>query len=227
MTNPQRLQEASGIRIAIAEDHELSLIGLSHALSDRPGLEVVLKATSGSELVNALYDHPVDVILMDLCMPGLDGIEATRLVKKHFPEIKVIILTGFSDGESVYDAMSAGADGYCMKDVRVERLAQIIELVLEGSIFLDRQVGKTIMDLLPLGTPGKMHGPIPHDVIALTSREKDVLLLISKGMSNREISEELKIAIHTVKVHVCNILQKLSVDDRTQAAIKALRDGLL
>jgi len=166
---------------------------------------------------------------MDIEMPVMDGIQATHLIKRQFPEIGVVMLTSHDEGEDVYASLAAGADAYCKKDIRTERLIQVIQMVSEGAMWLDPAIARLVMQALPLTLPEKYRQPQGRQKYktGLTERELEVLECIVNGKSNQEIAEKLVITIHTVKAHVANIIQKLSVDDRTQAAVKAIRDGLV
>lgn len=217
------------IRILIVEDHELARRGLTAMLEENNTLDIVGEAENGEEAVSlALEKHP-DIVLMDIGMPVMDGITATQKIKEQSATIKVVMLTSHQEGEEVYAALAAGADAYCMKDIKIERLCQVIEMVQEGAIWLDPAIAKMVMQALPikLSERGKQAPTRQRYNALLTEREVEVLRLIVAGKNNKEIAEELTITIHTAKAHVCNIIQKLAVDDRTQAAVKALRDGYL
>lgn len=160
----------------------------------------------------------------------MDGIEATQKIKRDFPHIKVVILTSHQDGEEVYASLAAGADAYCMKDIRIERLIQIMDMVYDGAIWLDPAIARLVMDSLMIRVPEKARDTTQSRQrynVDLTDRELEVLKLIVEGRSNKEIADKLVITVHTAKAHVGNIMQKLAVDDRTQATVKALHDGLV
>jgi len=166
---------------------------------------------------------------MDLGLPGINGIEATRQIKSFDEKIKVIILTSHKNKDEVWDALSAGANAYCIKDIEPDKLIRVIESVNEGAAWFDPAVANTILKTITANKISKLTEEIEEnkEKVQLTERELDVLRLIVDGYSNQEISEKLFVSIHTAKAHVCNILQKLSVDDRTQAAIKALKDDIV
>lgn len=220
---------AKPLRIVIAEDHELSRNGLSFALQKKTSMQIVGEAERGDTAVELALKEQPDIVLMDIGMPVMDGIEATHRIKQQFPHIKVVMLTSHEGGEEVYAALAAGAEAYCKKDIKMERLIQVLEMVADGSVWLDPAIAKMVMQSLPLNLPERLKSPQPRQKynVELTERELEVLELIVAGKSNKEISMALNITIHTVKAHVCNIIQKLAVDDRTQAAVKALRDGLV
>ncbi|HEY9886295.1 MAG TPA: response regulator transcription factor [Vampirovibrionales bacterium] len=212
--------------VLIAEDHELSRVGLKMSLEGNPVVKVVGEAISGDVALTRAQELKPDIILMDIGMPVMDGIEATKKVKELVPGIKVIMLTSHTEGEEVFASLAAGAEAYCIKDIKLDRLIQVIEMVMEGAVWLDPAIAQLVLKTLPLKLPNKSQGG-PTYSTNLTEREMEVLEKIVEGKSNKEIAADLFITIHTVKAHVCNIIQKLSVDDRTQAAVKALRDGLV
>ena len=220
------------IKLLIAEDHELTRMGLSMSLQKRaPNIQIIAEAESGDLAVREAERLSPDVILMDINMPILDGIEATRQIKAKLPQIKVIMLTSHDAGDEVYASLAAGADAYCLKDIKLERLIQVIEMVNEGALWLDPSIAQMVVKALPLNLPERLKNPSSsnrnHYNLELTERESEVLEKIVEGKSNKEIADALFITIHTVKAHVANIISKLAVDDRTQAAVKALRDGLV
>jgi DNA-binding NarL/FixJ family response regulator len=232
--------------ILIVEDHELTREGLMYALPKNGDFTVVATAENGQKAIQAFTHHQPDLILMDIGLPLMDGIEATRQIKALSKAVKVIILTSHQAPEEVFAALASGADAYCLKDICVERLAQVGELVMKGGVWLDPAIAAMVLNALPVShsasklSSNTLVGPLAHDAqdmgstgsrvkyrTELTERELDVLTEIVNGKSNKEIALALEISLHTVKTHVCNIIQKLSVDDRTQAAIKALREGLV
>jgi NarL family two-component system response regulator LiaR len=226
--------QISPIRILIVEDHELARFGLSMALSEYTNISVVGEAENGQLGVALTLAEKPDIVLMDIGMPVMDGIKATQKIKNQLPETKVIMLTSNSNSEEVLASLAAGADAYCMKEIKLERLAEVISMVMEGAIWLDPAIARLVMQALPSGlgvsgeeesTGGKQKKKRYNT--DLTEREREVLKLIVAGNSNKGIAILLKVSSHTAKAHVGNIIQKLAVDDRTQVAVKALRDGLL
>jgi DNA-binding NarL/FixJ family response regulator len=217
------------IRLLVAEDHELARNGLLACLDKMPDLTVLGAVKNGQECLSFVERERVDVILMDIRMPILDGIGATLRIKAGSPETKVIMLTSHQEGEEVYASLAAGADAYCMKDIQMNRLAQVVRMVFDGAVWLDPAIARMVMEALPLNLsqkPRQSQSRTRYNA-ELTDREREVLEKLVEGKSNREIADELGITLHTAKAHVCNILQKLAVDDRTTAAVKAVRDGLL
>lgn len=217
-------------KILIVEDHELARYGLSMALEEKDMFDIVGEAENGQQAVELAQTHQPDAILMDIGMPVMDGITATQKIKAQFPNTKVLMLTSRKEEEEVYASLTAGADAYCMKDIKVERLCQVLEMVLEGALWIDPAIARLVMQAMPGNTPPE--GSLPKATrkqynTELTDREQEVLKLIIDGKSNKEIANLLNVTTHTAKAHVCNIIQKLAVDDRTQVAVKALKEGLV
>ena len=214
------------IRILLVDDQALFREGLRTLLSVQPGLEVVGEAGNGEEAVHlAATLHP-DVVLMDLHMPVLDGVAATRRLRESRPDCRVIVLTTFDDDEYVFEGLRAGAVGYLLKDVPSERLVEAIKATARGESFLQPSVAaKVVAEFARMAE----WAPLRSDslVESLSDREMEVLRLISSGKTNREIADVLVIAEGTVKNHVTSILGKLGVRDRTQAALKARELGLV
>ncbi|SFK40465.1 two component transcriptional regulator, LuxR family [Halobacillus dabanensis] len=208
------------ITVLFADDHEMVRIGVSAYLSAQPDIEVIAEAVDGKTAVELALEHRPDIILMDLVMEEMDGIEATERITKQWPEAKVIIVTSFLDDEKVYPALEAGATSYMLKTSKAEEIAKAIRSTYEGQSILEPEVTGKIMT--KMRTPGD---PVLHE--RLTEREKEVLLLMAEGKTNQEISEQLFIALKTAKVHVSNVLGKLEVSDRTQAVIYAFKHDLV
>lgn len=200
------------IRVLLVDDHEMVRMGLAAYLSTEEDIEVVGEASSGEEGVRLARELQPDVILMDLVMDGIGGVEATRRVRETCPASKVIVLTSFIDDEKVYPVIEAGAFSYLLKTSRATEIARAIRSAAAGEPVLESRVAGKIMARFRHGQE-----PSPHE--QLTPRELEVLKLIGQGKSNQEIANQLYIGIKTVKTHVSNILSKLNVEDRTQAAI--------
>jgi two-component system, NarL family, response regulator LiaR len=221
------------IRLVIIEDHELSRYGLNMSFSDRSGLKVVGEAENGQKGVDLVLKEKPDIVLMDIGMPIMNGIEATRLIKAKNPEIKVVILTSLSNSEEVIASMAAGADAYCIKEIKLDRLQQVLEMVMEGAIWLDPAIAKVVMNTLLLQENPDETVPLAYTKTKqrynaeLTEREMEVLKYVVEGKSNKEIAVLMSVSQHTSKAHVASILQKLAVDSRTQVAVKALQEGLI
>lgn len=208
------------IKVLLVDDHEMVRIGLAAVLGTEEGIEVVGEASNGPDGIRLALEYEPDVVLMDLVMEGMDGIETTRRLLAQMPQCKVIVLTSYLDDEKMYPVIEAGAFSYLLKTSRASEIAQAIRAAVRGQSILESQVAAKIMN--------RFRQPkaetLPHE--ALTEREMEVLQLIAKGKSNQEAADELFIGVKTVKFHVTNILSKLNVEDRTQAAIYAFRHGL-
>lgn len=210
------------IRVLLVDDQTLFRAGLRTLLSTRPELEVVGDAENGLDALAAAARLRPDVVLMDLKMPVLDGVAATRKLGVQLPACKVVALTTFEDDELVFECLRAGAVGYLLKDAPVARLVEAVQAAARGESVLQPSVASKVLAQLNRlsGAPPVADGP------RLSERERDVLRLISRGASNKEIAAALFLAEGTVKNHVTNILVKLEVEDRTQAALRARELGL-
>ncbi|WP_082084112.1 response regulator [Paenibacillus beijingensis] len=213
------------IRLLLADDHAMVRKGLQVFLNTQSDMELVGEASNGLETLDKAAALQPDVILMDLNMPGLNGIEATKQIKAAFPNVKVIVLTSFSDQDHVLPAIRAGAKGYLLKDVEPEELARAIRRVYQGQVELHPEAAGQLMDLIAEAEPPKPPERNPDLLAELTKREQEVLRLIASGKSNKEIAEILVITEKTVKTHVSHVLNKLGMADRTQAAIYAIKYG--
>ncbi len=207
------------IRVLLVDDHSVVRQGLRSFLELLGDIQIVGEASGGAEAVDLAIQLSPDIVLMDLVMPGLNGIEATRQICARCPNTKVIALTSFLADEHIYPALAAGASGYLLKDVTPSELAQAIRTVYQGKAELHPEVAKRIIQ----GFQDQNTEPSEQK---LTPREVEVLGLISQGLSNQEIADRLIISPKTVKVHVGNILSKLNLTDRTQAAIYALHNRI-
>lgn len=208
------------IKVLFADDHEMVRIGVTSYLSSQSDIEVIAEADDGGEAVRLALDLKPDIILLDLVMKEMDGIEATRQIIKQWPEAKIIIVTSFLDDEKVYPALEAGATSYMLKTSKASEIAEAIRSTYEGQSILEPEVTGKIMNRM-------REKPADHLHNQLTERENEILLLIAQGKTNQEIAEQLFIALKTVKVHVSNILGKLEVSDRTQAVIYAFKHNLV
>lgn len=208
------------IRILLADDHEMVRIGVSAYLSTQPDMEVVAEADDGKVAVEKALELRPDIILMDLVMKEMDGIEATKQIIAEWPEAKIIIVTSFLDDDKVYPALEAGATSYLLKTSKANKIADAIRATYKGETILEPEVTGKIMTKMRQGQEEALHEQ-------LTKRELEILMLMAEGKTNQEIADELFIALKTVKVHVSNILGKLQVQDRTQAVIYAFQHELV
>jgi two-component system, NarL family, response regulator LiaR len=208
------------IRVLIADDHAVVRQGLRTFLELQDEIDVVADCSDGDEAVATAMGERPDVVLMDLVMPGLDGIEATRRILSELPATRVIALTSFLDDDKVLPAVRAGAAGYLLKDVEPQELVRAIHTVYDGEALLHPAVTGAVMRELAADARAAEDANL-----GLTGREREVLELVARGLSNKLIARELGIADKTVKTHVSNILGKLGVTDRTQAALLAVRRG--
>ncbi|AFY44148.1 response regulator transcription factor [Nostoc sp. PCC 7107] len=208
------------IRVLLVDDQNLIRQGLKELLKLEPDLEIVGEAENGAIAVDLAAKLQPDVVLMDIRMPIMDGVAATQAIHQNFGNIKILILTTFDDDEYVSAALQHGAMGYLLKDTPSEELAVAIRAVYKGYTQLGPGIVKKLLNQFPSGVQTQSE-PVPPSLTELTPREKEVLKLIATGASNREIAKELYISEGTVKNHVTNILNRLSLRDRTQAAIIA------
>lgn len=219
--------EPTPVRVLVVDDQALFREALATLLSVREEVEVVGEARDGREALRMIAETRPDVVLMDLHMPVLDGVAATRRLRVEHPEVQVIALTTFDDDEDVFAALRAGAVGYLLKDVASGRLVEALQAAARGESVLEPSVAaKVVARVAQLDDPEAPPQPQPL-VVPLTERELDVLRLLAEGRSNREIAAELFLAEGTVKNHVTNVLVKLEARDRTQAALRARALGLV
>lgn len=210
----------SSIRVLVADDHAIVRKGIRALLATEPDIKVVGEAEHGREAIAKAEDLRPDVILMDLVMPKMDGIEAIRRITAHRPEVRILVLTSFAADDKVFPAIKAGALGYLLKDSGPQELVRAIRQVYRGESSLSPAIARKVLQEISR-PPARPLTPEP-----LTDREVEVLQLIARGRSNREIADELVISEATVRTHVSNILGKLQLASRTQAALYALREGL-
>lgn len=218
-----------GIKILLAEDQKLMRIGIKSLFNDYPEMEIIGEAVNGKEAVEKAKLIKPDIVLMDIGFPDISGIEATKQILENNGNIKIIILTSHITEEELNASLEAGANAYIIKDISTEFLMSVIKMVKSGAMWIDPHVVPFIRE--------KNNGKIPSRQVSrsvfrqnhsnLTQREYEVLKLVVDGQSNSQIAKTLTISEHTAKAHVCNIIQKLVVDDRTQAAVKALKEGLV
>ena len=221
--------EKQTISVIIIEDFKLTRVGLRCALNANEDIQVVAESETAIEGLELIKKYNPDIVLMDLGLAGMNGIEATVKVKEMNKDIKVIALTSHDREEEVIAALSSGAMAYCLKDIDPAKLADVIRDVKNGVCWLDPLIARKALDAFPkqetigiLKDKSSEEGRVP-----LTDREFEVLKHLVEGKSNTEIAKELIVSVHTAKAHVCSILQKMCVNDRVQAAVKAVKEGLV
>ncbi|MDN3023541.1 response regulator transcription factor [Streptomyces sp. S.PB5] len=219
------MNDEAPVRVLVVDDQRLIRDGIASLLSIRSGIEVVGTAVDGRDAVARALELGPDVVLMDVRMPGMDGVEAVAVLRERAPGCRVVMLTTFDDEEYVVQALRAGAHGYLLKDLPAEELARAVRLAHAGVTQLDSSVAHRLTAFLPRPLPGSTAAEAP--AVGLSPRETDILRLVAHGHTNREIAERLYLSEGTVKNHVSRILKRLALRDRTQAALRARDLGLL
>ncbi|MGV3005981.1 response regulator transcription factor [Streptococcus pluranimalium] len=207
----------SNLSVLLVDDHEMVRMGLKSFLNLQQDITVIGEAGNGQEGISKALDLRPDVIVMDLVMPEMDGVEATLQILKEWPEAKILVLTSYLDNEKIYPVIQAGAKGYMLKTSNAPEILNAIRKVAEGQLAIETEVEQKM----------KLQDEHPALHEDLTARERDILYLLAKGYDNQTIADELFISLKTVKTHVSNILAKLQVDDRTQAVVYAFRHHLV
>jgi DNA-binding NarL/FixJ family response regulator len=210
MENP--MTSSSKTRILLVDDHAMIRMGLTAAASDAPDMEVVAAVENGQDAIKAFRKHRPDVVVLDLRLPGIGGVETLRLLRDEFKTIRVLVYTSFSKGDEMHRALKAGAAGFVLKGMPLERLLEAIRAVHQGNQYIPHEI------MLRLGE---------RLLAELSQREVEILHLLGRGMSNKEIAAHLGVAEGTVKIHITRIFQKLHVSDRTQALIEAVKRGIV
>lgn len=217
----------STIDILIAEDHEITRVGLRLTLEHIEGFKVVGEASDGRSAVEKVSELKPHVVLMDIGLPLLDGIDATCKIKEMTPATRVIMLTSHDNDRDIFAALGAGADGYCLKEVSESQLVMAIKAVADGVAWLDPGVASRVLRACAKVSPQQEEQRMVTIAAPLSQREIDVLRLVVEGLSNQEIADRLVLSVETIKTHMRHIMEKLTVSDRTQAAVKAMREGLI
>ena len=205
------------IKVILVDDHEMVRLGLKSFLNLQPDVEVVGEAGNGLDGINLALELKPDVVVMDLVMPEMSGVEATLKLLEEWKEVKILVLTSYLDNEKIYPVIEAGAKGYMLKTSSAAEILNAIQKVAHGELAIETEVDKKI----------KAHDMQPELHEDLTARERDILRLLAKGYDNQTIADELFISLKTVKTHVSNILAKLEVDDRTQAVVYSFKHHLV
>ena len=207
--------------ILIVEDHELTRFGLKTAFEGVEFVGELLEAESAEKAIEIFNNTPIDIVIMDLGLPGMNGIEATKKIKSLNKDVKIIILTSHNDEKEVLNSLRAGANAYCSKEINPQRLIQVVQSVADGAAWFDPSIANIV--LRATANSPVISADNNAKNYDLTTRESQILKLMTEGYSNMEIAQIIVISINTTKAHVANILQKLEVDDRLQAALKALK----
>ena len=217
------------ISVIIIEDFKLTRVGLRCALNSNDDINVIAECENANEGLALIKSKNPDVVLMDLGLPGMNGIEATIKTKEVSPKTKIITLTSHDREEEVVAALSSGANAYCMKDIDPVKLADVVRDVSNGVCWLDPEIAQLALNSFPKVENAKIleNSTSQEGRVPLTEREYEVLKQLVLGKSNTEIAKELIVSVHTAKAHVCSILQKMCVSDRVQAAVKAVKEGLV
>ena len=211
------------IRVIVCDDQEIVCQGLSTILNNDPQIQVIATANNGKEAFDLVAVHQPDLVLMDLKMPEVNGIQATQKIRSTYPQVKVLVLTTYDDDEWLFDALQAGAAGFLLKDTPASGLIQAIKGTVEGETYLDPNVAGKVMQS---AVQQKQSTRVDHH-IQLSERETDVMQLMARGLTNADIARELYLSEGTVRNYTSAIFTKLGVNDRTQAVIAALRYGLV
>lgn len=207
--------------LLIIEDHELTRFGLKTTFEDVDYIEVIYEASTGEDAVEIFKNNKIDLVIMDLGLPKMNGIETTQAIHSINPDAKIIILTSHNDEKEVLNSLKAGANAYCSKEINLQRLVQVVQSVSEGAAWFDPSIANIVLQATSSSKfDDKISNYKDYD---LTAREAQILKLMTEGFSNMEIAQHLVISVNTTKAHVASILQKLEVDDRLQAALKALK----
>lgn len=229
ISKTQSTSASKVIKVIIVEDFKLTRVGLRCALNENSDIEVVAESENAIDGLKMIESLMPDVVLMDLGLPGMNGIEAMLKIREFAPEIKTIALTSHDREEEVIAALSSGASAYCLKDIDPTKLADVVRDVSTGVCWIDPMVAQLALNAFPkvenigfLPSKTQAEGRVP-----LTEREFEVLKHLVTGKSNTEIAKELIVSVHTAKAHVCSILQKMCVNDRVQAAVKAVKEGMV
>jgi len=213
------------LRILLVDDHILFRKGVAALLAARQDMQVVGEASDGLEAIAVARETLPDVILMDISMPTCDGLEATRRIKRELPHVKIVMLTVSDDDQHLFEAIKSGAQGYLLKDLEPYQLHDLLENISKGEAALSGAIAAKILKEFTRPSPGSPEEP---DIIdELTPRETTILQLVSEGKTNKEIASDLVISENTVKIHLRNILEKLHLQNRIQAAVYAVRQGLV
>lgn len=207
--------------ILIVEDHELTRFGLKTTFEDVDFVGVIYEAASAEDALEIFKNNSIDIVIMDLGLPNMNGIDATQVIHEMNKDTKIIILTSHNDEKEVLNSLKAGANAYCSKEINLQRLVQVVQSVADGAAWFDPSIAHIVLQASAKSEVGEPC--VNYKNYDLTAREAQILKLMTEGCSNMEIAQHLVISVNTTKAHVASILQKLEVDDRLQAALKALK----
>ncbi|HEY9773752.1 MAG TPA: response regulator transcription factor [Planktothrix sp.] len=234
------------LKILLVEDHEFTRIGLKLSLEQLDGLTIVGEAADGQDGLEKTIALKPDVVLMDVEMPIMDGIESTKQIKEKAPDTKVVMLTSHKSDQTIFAALSSGANGYCLKNISPEQLSAVIAMVADGAVWLDPGIANRVLSAYSV-TSTTTAAPVAEKAsapaastaataptprasrtsVTLSPRETEVLRLVADGLSNQKIAQRLGLGLETVKTHMRHIMEKLAVSDRTEAAVKAMKQGIM
>ena len=211
--------------ILIVEDHELTRFGLKTTFEDVDFIGTIYEASSAEEALEIFKNNEIDLVIMDLGLPNMNGIEATKKIRSMDKDIKIVILTSHNDEKEVLNSIKAGANAYCSKEINPQRLVSVVKSVLDGAAWFDPTISHIVLKAV---TTNQSYEDTPKKTdYNLTTREAQILKLITEGYSNTDIANELVVSVNTTKAHVASILQKLEVEDRLQAALKAIKNKIV
>ena len=212
--------------LLIVEDHELTRFGLKTAFEDVDYIGVIYEAATAENALEIFKNNQIDLVIMDLGLPNMNGIDATKVIHDMNKDAKIIILTSHNDEKEVLNSLKAGANAYCSKEINLQRLVQVVQSVADGAAWFDPSIAHIVLQATT-NTKMNTEPDTSYKNYDLTAREAQILKLMTEGYSNMEIAQHLVISVNTTKAHVASILQKLEVDDRLQAALKALKEKLV
>lgn len=219
--------------VLIVEDHALTSFALKTSLSTLEFTDKIYEASCANDAIETIKNNKIDLVIMDLGLPDINGVEASRRIRKLNDSVKIIILTSHCEEDEVNECLETGISAYCTKDIKPQKLCEVIKDVISGSLYFDSSVSEFVIksnlkkEQKDENNADEKKELTIKDCYNLTQQEKRVLILLASGNNNSQIAKKLKISINTTKVHVCSILQKMNVEDRTQAAIKAIRENLI
>ena len=211
--------------LLIVEDHELTRFGLRTTFEDVDYIDKIFEAANAEDALDIFKNNNIDLVIMDLGLPNKNGIEATQEIRAFNKDTKIIILTSHNEEKEVLNSLKAGANAYCSKEINLQRLVQVVQSVSEGAAWFDPSISQIVLKAGASSSSGDKETAYKN--FDLTTREAQILKLITEGYNNMEIAQHLVISINTTKAHVASILQKLEVEDRLQAAIKALKNHIV